>query len=115
MADAGAGSTTGRIGSFGHPCRPFGGQRQPFGQRVRDRTPAAPASRDVRRLRYGQRLLLSRGSAVRHVVRRGTQMQQLLKLIAAMHVRLDEFRDKERGATATEYAILVSFIALLII
>jgi pilus assembly protein Flp/PilA len=42
-------------------------------------------------------------------------MQHLLKLIAAMHLRLNEFADKERGATATEYAILVAFIALLII
>jgi pilus assembly protein Flp/PilA len=42
-------------------------------------------------------------------------MQQLLKLIAAIHVRIDEFTDKDRGATATEYAILVAFIALLII
>jgi len=42
-------------------------------------------------------------------------MEQLLKLIVAIQVRVDNFRDKERGATATEYAILVAFIALLII
>jgi len=42
-------------------------------------------------------------------------MQQLLKLIVAIHTRVDEIRDGERGATATEYAILVAFIALLII
>jgi pilus assembly protein Flp/PilA len=42
-------------------------------------------------------------------------MQQLLKLIVAIHARVDAIRDSERGATATEYAILVAFIALLII
>jgi len=42
-------------------------------------------------------------------------MHQLLKLIVAIQLRVTEFGDKERGATATEYAILVAFIALLII
>jgi pilus assembly protein Flp/PilA len=42
-------------------------------------------------------------------------MEKILMLIAALHVRVDELRNDERGATATEYAILVAFIALLII
>jgi pilus assembly protein Flp/PilA len=42
-------------------------------------------------------------------------MEKLLKLIVAMHSRLDDIFEKDRGATATEYAILVAFIALLII
>ena len=46
---------------------------------------------------------------------RGKVMHQLLKLIVAIQLRVTEFGDKERGATATEYAILVAFIALLII
>jgi pilus assembly protein Flp/PilA len=40
-------------------------------------------------------------------------MQKILELIVAMHARVDEI--KERGATATEYALLVAFIALAII
>jgi pilus assembly protein Flp/PilA len=44
-------------------------------------------------------------------------MEKLLRLIVAMHVRLDDAADaaKDRGATATEYAVLVAFIALAII
>ena len=42
-------------------------------------------------------------------------MEKLLKVIVAMHMRVEDFIKKERGATATEYAILVAFIALLII
>ena len=42
-------------------------------------------------------------------------MEKLLKLIVAMHSRVVDMFEKERGATATEYAILVAFIALLII
>jgi pilus assembly protein Flp/PilA len=42
-------------------------------------------------------------------------MEKLLRLIVAIQLRAEAFRDKERGATATEYAILVAFIALLII
>ena len=42
-------------------------------------------------------------------------MHNLLKLIVAMHAHMSEIAEKERGATATEYAILVAFIALLII
>ena len=45
----------------------------------------------------------------------GTRVQYLLAVIVAMHTRISEITDKERGATATEYAILVAFIALLII
>lgn len=40
-------------------------------------------------------------------------MQLIAKLIVAMHARVDDVRD--RGATATEYALLVAFIALAII
>jgi pilus assembly protein Flp/PilA len=42
-------------------------------------------------------------------------MNQLLKLIVAIQLRAQEFGDKERGATATEYAILVAFIAVVIV
>ena len=42
-------------------------------------------------------------------------MEKLLKLIVAMHTRFEDMLEKDRGATATEYAILVAFIALLII
>jgi pilus assembly protein Flp/PilA len=42
-------------------------------------------------------------------------MQHLLTMIAAIQVRSTEFADRERGATATEYALLVAFIALAII
>jgi pilus assembly protein Flp/PilA len=42
-------------------------------------------------------------------------MEKLLKLIVAMHSRIEDVFEKDRGATATEYAILVAFIALLII
>jgi pilus assembly protein Flp/PilA len=42
-------------------------------------------------------------------------MEKLLKLVVAMHTRVADLMEKERGATATEYAILVAFIALLII
>ena len=44
-------------------------------------------------------------------------MEKVLRMIVAMHVRLTDATDaaKDRGATATEYAVLVSFIALIII
>ena len=42
-------------------------------------------------------------------------MEKLLQLVVAMHTRIEDFVKKDRGATATEYAILVAFIALLII
>lgn len=42
-------------------------------------------------------------------------MKQLLNLIVAIHLRAAELRDSDRGATATEYALLVAFIALAII
>jgi pilus assembly protein Flp/PilA len=42
-------------------------------------------------------------------------MEKLLQLVVAMHTRVEDFAKKDRGATATEYAILVAFIALLII
>jgi pilus assembly protein Flp/PilA len=42
-------------------------------------------------------------------------MHQLLKLIVAIQMRATDVRDKDRGATATEYALLVAFIAIAII
>ena len=44
-------------------------------------------------------------------------MEKVLRMIVAMHVRLNDAADaaKDRGATATEYAVLVAFIALAII
>jgi len=44
-------------------------------------------------------------------------MEKVLRMIVAMHVRLTDATDaaKDRGATATEYAVLVAFIALAII
>ena len=41
-------------------------------------------------------------------------MDKFLRMIVAMHVRLTT-RDTERGATATEYALLVALIALAIV
>jgi pilus assembly protein Flp/PilA len=41
-------------------------------------------------------------------------MDKLLKLIVAMHIRVADLRE-DRGATATEYALLVAFIAIAII
>ncbi len=42
-------------------------------------------------------------------------MDSILNLIVAVHTRVTELVEKERGATATEYALLVAFIALAII
>ena len=42
-------------------------------------------------------------------------MRQLLKLIVAMQLRATGLTSKDRGATATEYALLVAFIALAVI
>jgi pilus assembly protein Flp/PilA len=42
-------------------------------------------------------------------------MQYLLTMIAAIHTRTAEIARRDRGATATEYALLVAFIALAII
>lgn len=42
-------------------------------------------------------------------------MQQILRLIVALHTRATTVRDSDRGATATEYALLVAFIAIAII
>ncbi len=41
-------------------------------------------------------------------------MQNLLRFIVAMQLRVQDFKE-DRGATATEYALLVSFIALAIL
>jgi pilus assembly protein Flp/PilA len=41
-------------------------------------------------------------------------MFYVLNLIAAMHERIQRIEDKDRGATATEYAMLVAFIAIII-
>ena len=38
----------------------------------------------------------------------------LTKIIVAIHCRVADFRE-DRGATATEYALLVSFIAIAIL
>ena len=40
-------------------------------------------------------------------------MYYVLNFIAAMQVRLDDAKD--RGATATEYAMLVAFIAIVVV
>jgi pilus assembly protein Flp/PilA len=43
-------------------------------------------------------------------------MQQIMRLIVAMHVRFsDAVERRDRGATATEYALLVALIALVIV
>jgi pilus assembly protein Flp/PilA len=42
-------------------------------------------------------------------------MEKILGFIVAMHIRVADIRDNDRGATATEYALLVSFIAIAII
>jgi pilus assembly protein Flp/PilA len=44
-------------------------------------------------------------------------MNQLLSMIAYVSARLNVARDeaKDRGATATEYALLVTFIAIAIV
>ena len=44
-------------------------------------------------------------------------MFYVLNMLAAMHARIDSVTEarKDRGATATEYAILVAFIAIAVI
>jgi pilus assembly protein Flp/PilA len=44
-------------------------------------------------------------------------MEHLMRFVVAMHVRLTDIaeRGKDRGATATEYALLVALIALVIV
>jgi pilus assembly protein Flp/PilA len=39
-------------------------------------------------------------------------LDKFLKVFVAMQVRLDELTDRERGATATEYAMLIAFIVV---
>ena len=41
-------------------------------------------------------------------------MDKLLQLIVAVHLRLTGSEDQEKGATATEYALLVALIAIVI-
>lgn len=41
-------------------------------------------------------------------------MDKFLLMVAAMFNRVADIKDKERGATATEYALLVGLIALAI-
>ena len=41
-------------------------------------------------------------------------MQTILKFIVSMYTRAADVADRERGATATEYALLVGLIALAI-
>ena len=43
-------------------------------------------------------------------------MQQLMRFVVAMHIRFsDAVERRDRGATATEYALLVALIALVIV
>lgn len=42
-------------------------------------------------------------------------MEKLVMLYLAMTNRIAEITDKERGATATEYALLVALIAIAIV
>ena len=42
-------------------------------------------------------------------------MHKLLMMIVAIQLRATEARDGDRGATATEYALLVALIALVIV
>ena len=42
-------------------------------------------------------------------------MQYLLNLFVAIQLRAADLSDKDRGATATEYALLVAFIALVVV
>ena len=44
-------------------------------------------------------------------------MEKLLRMIVAIHTRVLDVveHEKDRGATATEYAVLVAFIAIAII
>jgi pilus assembly protein Flp/PilA len=49
---------------------------------------------------------------VRAEIQGGKTMERLLNMIVALHVRV---ADRDRGATATEYALLVAFIALVIV
>jgi Flp pilus assembly pilin Flp len=42
-------------------------------------------------------------------------MEKVLRLIVAVHIRAHQAGEEERGATATEYAILVAFIAVVIV
>ena len=42
-------------------------------------------------------------------------MNTIAKLIVAIHTRVLDVREGDRGATATEYALLVAFIALVIV
>jgi pilus assembly protein Flp/PilA len=42
-------------------------------------------------------------------------MDSIVRFIVAMHTRVTDLVEKDRGATATEYALLVAFIALAII
>jgi pilus assembly protein Flp/PilA len=41
-------------------------------------------------------------------------MNKLLYMIVALHSRVLDVKDRERGATATEYALLVALIAVAI-
>jgi pilus assembly protein Flp/PilA len=41
-------------------------------------------------------------------------MYYVLTMIAALHARIAGDENKDRGATATEYALLVAFIAIAI-
>jgi pilus assembly protein Flp/PilA len=42
-------------------------------------------------------------------------MDKFLRMLVAMQLRVAGVKEKERGATATEYALLVALIALIIV
>src|SRR5690348_3178330 len=44
----------------------------------------------------------------------GVLMDKLLRLVVAVHLRLTGSEDADKGATATEYALLVALIAIVI-
>lgn len=42
-------------------------------------------------------------------------MNKLLGMIVAMHIRILDITEKDRGATATEYAMLIAFIVITLV
>jgi pilus assembly protein Flp/PilA len=57
----------------------------------------------------------SRGSRTDHLPEGGRKMDKLVKLVVAMQLRLmGAVEEREEGATATEYALLVALIAIII-
>src|SRR3954452_3768164 len=64
--------------------------------------------------RQGGTVLSGRSDEAPIIHVRGTPMLYVLNLIAAMHARIQRDDENDRGATATEYAMLVAFIAIAI-